>query len=202
MHRDLKPQNLLVSMNGQLKIADFGLARAFIPPLRPFTHEVVTLWYRAPEILLGEKVYALPVDIWAIGAILIEMSTKHPSFPGNSEIDELFKIFRVHGTPNTSLWPEALGLYDLNDRFPQWPTLDISKFAPHLSREGIDLIEGMLCLSPADRLSASECLNHPYFEGCAIKQDASNKVEMASVPINLTPEAKNQNQRQKKRVRA
>ena len=146
--------------------------------------------------------YALPVDIWAIGAILIEMSTKHPSFPGNSEIDELFKIFHVHGTPNTSLWPEALGLYDLNDRFLQWPTLDISKFAPHLSREGIDLIEGMLRLSPADRLLVSECLNHPYFEGCAIKHDASNKVEMASVPINLTPEAKNQNQRQKKRVRA
>ena len=71
-----------------------------------------------------------------------------------------------------------------------------------MSRKGIDLIEGMLRLSPADRLSASECLNHPYFEGCAIKHDASNKVEMASVPINLTPEAKNQNQRQKKRVRA
>ena len=72
MHRDLKPQNLLVSMNGQLKIADFGLARAFIPPLRPFTHEVVTLWYRAPEILLGEKVYALPVDICTLACLLSE----------------------------------------------------------------------------------------------------------------------------------
>lgn len=94
MHRDLKPQNILVSKDGRLKLADFGLARAFVPPIRPFTHEVVTLWYRAPEILLGCKTYALPVDIWAVGTILAEMVTKRPLFPGDSEIDELFKIFR------------------------------------------------------------------------------------------------------------
>ncbi len=91
---DLKPQNLLVGRDGTLKIADFGLARAFVPPIRPFTHEVVTLWYRAPEILLGTKTYALPVDIWSVGTILAEMVTKRPLFPGDSEIDEIFKIFR------------------------------------------------------------------------------------------------------------
>ena len=94
MHRDLKPQNILVSKDGRLKLADFGLARAFVPPIRPFTHEVVTLWYRAPEILLGCKTYALPVDTWAVGTILAEMVTKRPLFPGDSEVDELFKIFR------------------------------------------------------------------------------------------------------------
>jgi cyclin-dependent kinase 1 len=94
MHRDLKPQNILVSKDGRLKLADFGLARAFVPPIRPFTHEVVTLWYRAPEILLGCKTYALPVDIWSVGTILAEMVTKRPLFPGDSEVDELFKIFR------------------------------------------------------------------------------------------------------------
>lgn len=97
--RDLKPQNILVSRDGRLKLADFGLARAFVPPIRPFTHEVVTLWYRPPEILLGCKTYALPVDMWAVGTILAEMVTKRPLFPGDSEIDEIFKIFRFTCTP-------------------------------------------------------------------------------------------------------
>ena len=92
---DLKPQNVLVDpKRGTLKLADFGLARAFTVPLRTYTHEVVTLWYRAPEILLGAKQYSCPVDIWSVGTIIPEMVTGHPLFPGDSEIDELFKIFR------------------------------------------------------------------------------------------------------------
>ncbi len=92
--RDLKPQNILLSKDHVLKIADFGLARAFVPPVRPLTHEIVTLWYRAPEILLGCKTYALPVDMWSVGTIIAEMATKNVLFPGDSEIDELYKIFR------------------------------------------------------------------------------------------------------------
>ena len=104
-HRDLKPQNVLVDpKKGTLKLADFGLARAFTVPLRTYTHEVVTLWYRAPEILLGGKQYSVPVDIWSVGTIIPEMVTGHPLFPGDSEIDELFKIFRLLGTPNEGLW--------------------------------------------------------------------------------------------------
>ena len=83
-----------MAKDGTLKIADFGLARAFVPPIRPFTHEIVTLWYRAPEILLGSKTYALPVDMWSVGTIIAEMATKNVLFPGDSEIDELYKIFR------------------------------------------------------------------------------------------------------------
>lgn len=104
-HRDLKPQNVLVDpKKGSLKLADFGLARAFTVPLRTYTHEVVTLWYRAPEILLGSKQYSCPVDMWSLGTMIPEMVTGHPMFPGDSEIDEIFKIFRVLGTPNETLW--------------------------------------------------------------------------------------------------
>jgi cyclin-dependent kinase len=94
LHRDLKPQNLLIDKDGNLKLADFGLARAFGVPLRTYTHEVVTLWYRSPEILLGGRQYSTGVDMWSIGCIFAEMVTKKALFPGDSEIDEIFKIFR------------------------------------------------------------------------------------------------------------
>ena len=83
LHRDLKPQNLLIDNKGCIKLADFGLARAFGIPMRAYTHEVITLWYRAPEILLGAKTYDMAVDIWGLGCIFSEMLTKHPLFPGN-----------------------------------------------------------------------------------------------------------------------
>lgn len=163
MHRDLKPQNILVSRDGRLKIADFGLARAFVPPIRPFTHEVVTLWYRPPEILLGCKTYALPVDMWAVGTILAEMVTKRPLFPGDSEVDELFKIFRILGTPNEDVWPGVTCLQDWNDDFPVWPSLQISRFVPTLCDSGVDLCEQLITIDPRRRLSAHEALMHPYF---------------------------------------
>ena len=105
LHRDLKPQNLLIDKSGAIKLADFGLARAFGIPVRVYTHEVVTLWYRAPEILLGSNKYSCPVDIWSIGCIFAEMANKRPLFQGDSEIDQLFRIFRVLRTPNEEIWP-------------------------------------------------------------------------------------------------
>lgn len=170
MHRDLKPQNILVARDGSLKIADFGLARAFVPPIRPFTHEVVTLWYRPPEILLGCKTYALPVDMWAVGTILVEMATKRPLFPGDSEVDELFKIFRILGTPDENTWPGVTRLNDWNDGFPIWPPLYLGKFCGSLSEAGIDLVQKLVTLDPRSRLNAHESINHPYFsdmpKGC------------------------------------
>jgi len=165
MHRDLKPQNILVSKDGRLKLADFGLARAFVPPIRPFTHEVVTLWYRPPEILLGCKTYALPIDMWAVGAIIAEMATKRPLFPGDSEVDELFKIFRILGTPDEDVWPGVTSHQDWNEDFPVWPALQIGRVVSGLSDSAVDLVERLICLDPRRRLSAHDALAHPYFSG-------------------------------------
>ncbi len=87
IHRDLKPQNILVEKGSILKLADFGLARAFGIPIKTLTHEVETLWYRAPEILLGKKEYSLPVDMWSVGCIFSELVERKPLFMGDSEID-------------------------------------------------------------------------------------------------------------------
>lgn len=164
MHRDLKPQNLLVTKDGVLKVADFGLARAFCPPIRPLTHEVVTLWYRPPEILLGSQTYAPPMDMWAVGTIIVEMVTKKAMFPGDCEIDELFKIFRVLGTPSEKTWEGVSTLRDFNVAFPNWPRLNIAKFAPGLDKHGVDLVDQCLKYPPIARISAKAALVHPYFD--------------------------------------
>ena len=165
MHRDMKPQNILVSRDGRLKLADFGLARAFCPPIRPLTHEVVTLWYRPPEILLGSQTYAPPVDVWAIGTIFVEMVTKRPLFPGDSEIDQLYKIFRQLGTPTEEVWPGVSQLQDWNTAFPRWAKADYGKnVTNHLDHNGLDLLERLLAYSPKDRITAKDSLNHPYFD--------------------------------------
>jgi len=106
VHRDLKPQNVLINHTTKdVKICDFGLARSFELPLKTLTHEVVTLWYRCPEILMGKKRYDLSVDIWSTGCILVEMANRKPLFQGDSEIDQIFKIFRGKGTPDNTTWP-------------------------------------------------------------------------------------------------
>jgi serine/threonine protein kinase len=165
LYRDLKPQNLLIDRQGALKLADFGLARAFGIPLRPYTHEVVTLWYRAPEILLGSRNYSTPVDIWAIGCIFAEMVMKRPLFPGDSEIDELFRIFRTLGTPSEIIWPGVSKLPDYSHaNFPQWSPQPLNKVVPLMDPLALDLLERMLRYEPSKRISAKEALDHPYFQ--------------------------------------
>mmetsp|Transcript_47731 Transcript_47731/g.108324 ORF Transcript_47731/g.108324 Transcript_47731/m.108324 type:complete len:301 (-) Transcript_47731:296-1198(-) len=174
MHRDMKPQNLLVTTEGRLKLADFGLARAFCPPIRPLTHEVVTLWYRPPEILLGSTTYAPPVDVWAVGVILVEMVTKRPLFPGDCEIDEVYKIFRLLGTPNEDIWPNCTSLQDWNPAFPQWPRLKLSSVCPTLDAQGLDLLEATMLYDPKARISARAAMNHPYFD--TVDKEAHNSI--------------------------
>lgn len=124
----------------------------------------MTLWYRAPEILLGSKIYACPVDMWSVGCIFSEMATLTPLFPGDSEIDELYKIFRVLGTPNESVWPGVTKLPDYKPTFPQWKPMDLAQLIPDLEPAGIDLLKKMLVYEPSKRISAKEALKHPYFD--------------------------------------
>ncbi|XP_021923664.1 cyclin-dependent kinase 2-like isoform X2 [Zootermopsis nevadensis] len=163
LHRDLKPQNLLIDRRGYIKLADFGLARAFGMPVRTYTHEVVTLWYRAPEILLGSKFYSTSVDVWSLGCVFAEMLTRRALFPGDSEIDQLFRIFRTLGTPDESVWPGVSNLRDYKKIFPHWETQDVSEVVPMLDVPGKDLFLKLLTYDPNKRLSAMEAMSHKYF---------------------------------------
>jgi len=165
LHRDLKPQNLLIDRhNNQLKLADFGLARAFGIPVRTYTHEVVTLWYRAPEILLGARHYSTPVDVWSIGCILAEMINQRPLFPGDSEIDEIFRIFKTLGTPSEETWPGVTELPNYNQNFPRWPSQSWETICPTLCPAGRDLFARMLAYEPSRRISARDALAHEFFD--------------------------------------
>ncbi|KAK3089139.1 hypothetical protein FSP39_001182 [Pinctada imbricata] len=168
LHRDLKPQNLLIDNKGVIKLADFGLARAFGIPVRVYTHEVVTLWYRAPEILLGSQRYSTPVDIWSVGCIFAEMVTKKPLFHGDSEIDQLFRIFRTAifrtlTTPTEETWPGVTSLPDYKPSFPNWKTNELASAVKQLDPSGLDLLQEMLIYDPATRISAKRALNHTFF---------------------------------------
>ncbi|XP_033219949.1 cyclin-dependent kinase 4-like [Belonocnema kinseyi] len=158
-HRDLKPQNLLVTSEGTIKIADFGLAKTYDFEMR-LTSVVVTLWYRAPEVLLGCP-YATPVDIWSVGCILAELNRSSPLFPGTSEGDQLDRIFRVIGTPRRHEWPEDVSLSWA--AFPQRTATPLRSVIPNLNNHCADLIKSMLSFKPQNRLTAAQSLKHPYF---------------------------------------
>lgn len=166
IHRDIKPQNLLIDHHMNMKIADFGLARAFSIPLPKYTHEVVTVWYRPPEILLGSVLYSIPVDLWSIGCVLGEMATGQPLFAGDSEIDTIMKIFQKLGTPSEATWPGLSELPDFKATFPQWKPKGwhlIRNTAAQVGPEGIDLLDKLMAYDPKKRHSARRALAHPYF---------------------------------------
>jgi serine/threonine protein kinase len=181
IHRDMKPQNLLLNRQGLIKLCDFGLARAFTIPLRSYTHEVVTLWYRAPEILLGSQLYSIGVDVWAVGCIVAEMFAGRPLFPGDSEIDELHWIFKVLGTPDERVWPGVTGLPEFKRTFQSWNRRDLSEVIPHADPLALDLIEKMLDYNPVTRISAKAALDHPYFD------DLPHSVKQTCRPAEVGP---------------
>lgn len=165
LHRDLKPQNLLINKKGELKLADFGLARAFGIPVRSYSHEVVTLWYRAPDVLMGSRKYSTPIDIWSAGCIFAEMATGRPLFPGSSVNDQLMRIFKVMGTPNEESWPGVSELADYKADFPVYPAQSLPAIVHGLDEKGQNLLSRMLQYDPNQRISAAAAMKHPYFDG-------------------------------------
>ncbi|PGH01568.1 CMGC/CDK protein kinase [Blastomyces parvus] len=175
MHRDLKTSNLLMNNRGEIKLADFGMARYYGDPPPKLTQLVVTLWYRSPELLLGADKYGPEIDMWSIGCIFGELLTKEPLFQGKNEVDQLSKIFALTGPPTTQTWPSFRSLPNAKSlRLPASgapptttsdsgiPFLPRSKF-PYLTTAGLTLLSHLLALNPASRPDAATCLSHPYF---------------------------------------
>jgi cell division cycle 2-like protein len=172
LHRDLKTSNILVNNRGELKICDFGMARQYGSPLRPYTHMVVTLWYRAPELLLGVTTYSTAVDTWSLGCIMAELLSREPLLPGRSEIDQIDRVFKLLGTPSDKIWPGFTALPLVRKvKFVQQPYNNLrNRFPgrgpdgrPGLSDAGFELLNRLLAYDPAKRISAEEALEHPWF---------------------------------------
>ncbi|XP_028425289.1 serine/threonine-protein kinase MAK isoform X2 [Perca flavescens] len=163
-HRDMKPENLLCMGPELVKIADFGLARE-IRSKPPYTDYVSTRWYRAPEVLLRSSTYSSPIDLWAVGCIMAELYTLRPLFPGNSEVDEIFKICQVLGTVKKTDWSEGYQLASaMNFRFPQCVPTHLKTLIPNASNEAIALMRDMLQWDPKKRPTAVQALRYPYFQ--------------------------------------
>ncbi|TVU15465.1 hypothetical protein EJB05_38986 [Eragrostis curvula] len=171
LHRDLKTSNLLLNNRGELKICDFGLSRQYGSPLKPYTQLVVTLWYRAPELLLGTKEYSTAIDMWSVGCIMAELLAKEPLFNGKNEFEQLDKIFRTLGTPNEKIWPGYSKLPGVKVNFVKQPynrlrdKFPAASFSgrPILSEAGFDLLNSLLTYDPDKRISADEALQHKWF---------------------------------------
>ncbi|KAI8916820.1 negative regulator of the PHO system [Entophlyctis helioformis] len=184
LHRDLKPQNLLINSRMELKLADFGLARAFGIPVNTFSNEVVTLWYRAPDVLLGSRNYSTSIDIWSTGCIMAEMYTGKPLFPGKTNDDQLLKIFKLFGTPSEATWPSVSEFSEYKPNFAVYPPTDIKARLPMLDNLALDFITRMLQYQPHLRISAKDALSHPYFRELILQQQQYAAAAAAAAAAN------------------
>lgn len=181
MHRDLKTSNLLMNNRGQIKVADFGMARYYGDPPPKLTQLVVTLWYRAPELLLGAETYGAEIDMWSVGCIFGELLTKDPLFQGKNEVDQLAKIFSGTAPPTSKTWPafstlphaRALRLPSNPAQPPNAAANNIRARFPLLTSTGCILLTSLLSVNPTNRPTATEVLAHPYF-----KEDPRPKSEL------------------------
>ncbi|XP_064134279.1 cyclin-dependent kinase 16 isoform X1 [Loxodonta africana] len=164
LHRDLKPQNLLINERGELKLADFGLARAKSIPTKTYSNEVVTLWYRPPDILLGSTDYSTQIDMWGVGCIFYEMATGRPLFPGSTVEEQLHFIFRILGTPTEETWPGILSNEEFKTyNYPKYRAEALLSHAPRLDSDGADLLTKLLQFEGRNRISAEDAMKHQFF---------------------------------------
>lgn len=173
IHRDIKTSNLLYSSDrGKLAVCDFGLARRYGDPVGEYTRNVVTLWYRAPELLMGATTYSTELDCWSAGCVFAELLQKMPLFAAKSEIDQLAEIFKLLGNPTQERWPgydslpfakhlkwKAHKRNRLRDKLPLVAFADVTPLSP----AGFDLLNSLLALDPRQRLAARDALHHAYF---------------------------------------
>ena len=159
IHRDLKPENIFINSNGELKIGDFGISRTFGVSSKPMSSEVVTIYYRAPEIALGMKEYSIPIDVWSWGCIFAELYLGSPIFLVENEIDLINKIFRALGTPTEESWPGITS--QLSIVMPKYPEKQIK--LEGMDEIAVDLLNRMLTINPSERISAKEALKHTFF---------------------------------------
>uniref|UniRef100_H3CJL8 non-specific serine/threonine protein kinase n=1 Tax=Tetraodon nigroviridis TaxID=99883 RepID=H3CJL8_TETNG len=190
-HRDMKPENLLCMGPELVKIADFGLARE-IRSKPPYTDYVSTRWYRAPEVLLRSSNYSSAIDLWAVGCIMAELYTLRPLFPGNSEVDEIFKICQVLGTVKKNDWPEGYQLASaMNFRFPQCVPTHLKTLIPHASNEAIALMRDLLQWDHQKktlRRAVSQSLRYPYFQVGQILGPHPQSQEVKKAQARLVPQ--------------
>ncbi|ESL06289.1 hypothetical protein TRSC58_06039 [Trypanosoma rangeli SC58] len=165
LHRDVKPSNCFLTGEGELRLGDFGLSRLWDRDAS-MTHEVVSRWYRAPELLLGQRHYGPEIDMWSSGCVLAELLRGYSGafFAGDGEIWQLSRIFDVLGTPTPHSWPSAVHLPDWGKvHFEPKPPQPLRLFFPDVSEAALDLLQQLLCLDPEKRLTAAGALRHAYF---------------------------------------
>ena len=184
LHRDMKTSNILVHKSGKIAICDFGLARKYEVPARNMTQMVVTLWYRAPELLFGESKYGPEIDMWSVGCIFGELLIKDAILQGKGELDQIQKVFALMGTPTDESWPEFTSLPS-SGTF-KWKSRESNEFSKkfqinsfsstgqtYLDPNGFDLLSKLLTLNPSKRITADDALKHAYF-GDGVKMQVPN----------------------------
>lgn len=189
LHRDLKPNNLLISPDGQLKIADFGLARSLGNANEDLSSNVVTRWYRAPELLFGAKHYTGAIDIWSVGIIFAELMLRIPYLPGKDDVDQLDVTFRALGTPTEQIWPNvsSLPLYNALKVYPPPSRQELRLRFSAATEKALDLLMSMTQLDPTRRCDLTLALLSDYFI------ETPNATHHSKLPKNETPSDDNDN---------
>ncbi|KAG9241856.1 kinase-like domain-containing protein [Calycina marina] len=166
LHRDIKPNNLLIADDGEVKLADFGLARSFADPYRPMTSNVITRWYRPPELLFGTQHYSGAVDIWSVGLVFAELVLRMPYIAGDTEVHQVNLLTQAVGTPTEENWPGVSKLPAYTVPLPHTPVREKDYYNQMFGTAGIvgvDLLMQMLVLDPSKRITAKEVLNHDWW---------------------------------------